>query len=295
MEIVLLGTGCPICDPDRLGPASLVRAADRALLVDCGSGAAQRLVAAGTPGRALDALLLTHLHSDHLVDLYQLVVSSWHQGRDRPQRVFGPPGTRAFVEGTMALWREERELRIAHERRPSARAFEIEVTEIADGFEASFGPIGVRAFAVDHRPVRHAFGFAIEAGGRRAVFSGDTRRCDAVVRAARGADLLVHECFVHGALPPVPGVRSEETVRAVEGYHTPSTEVGGVAREAGVSMLALHHFVPTRFDRRALVEEVRRSFAGTLLVGEDGMRIDLSARTVTHAGAVVALPPRAQA
>src|SRR3546814_8928748 len=86
---------------------------------DLGSGVTQRLVAAGTPGRALDALLLTHLHSDHLVDLYQLIVSSWHQGRDRPLPVYGPPGTRRYVEGLMALWEPELSLRIAHEKRPS--------------------------------------------------------------------------------------------------------------------------------------------------------------------------------
>ena len=121
MELTLLGTGCPQCDPERLGPASLVRHGGHDFLIDCGSGVTQRLVASGAAGRALDALLLTHLHSDHLVDFYQLIVSSWHQGRDRPQRIFGPPGTRRFVEGTMALWQAELQQRIAHEKRPSTK------------------------------------------------------------------------------------------------------------------------------------------------------------------------------
>src|SRR3546814_6522148 len=96
MEIVFLGTGCPVVSTERYGPAQLILADNAKILVDCGSGVTQRLVAAGTPGRALDALLLTHLHSDHLVDLYQLIVSSWHQGRDRPLPVYGPPGTRRY-------------------------------------------------------------------------------------------------------------------------------------------------------------------------------------------------------
>ena len=107
MKVTLLGTGCPQCDPDRLGPASLVRHGEHQLLIDVGSGATQRLVSAGSSGRALEALLLTHLHSDHIVDLFQLVISSWHQGRDRPQRVYGPAGTRRFVDGLLALWRPE--------------------------------------------------------------------------------------------------------------------------------------------------------------------------------------------
>ena len=84
MRVTLLGTGCPQVHDRRFGPASLVRIGGRSFLVDCGSGVTQRLVAAGTSGAALDAVLLTHLHSDHVVDLYQLIVSSWHQGRDRP-------------------------------------------------------------------------------------------------------------------------------------------------------------------------------------------------------------------
>jgi ribonuclease Z len=105
MELTLLGTGCPQCDPDRLGPASLVRHAGRSFLVDCGSGVTQRLVAAGASGGALEAVFLTHLHSDHIVDLFQLIISSWHQGRARPQRVFGPLGTQRFIDGLLALWR----------------------------------------------------------------------------------------------------------------------------------------------------------------------------------------------
>src|SRR5215471_19345248 len=107
MRVTLLGTGCPQCDPDRLGPASLVQQGGRQLLIDVGSGATQRLVSAGSSGRALEAVLLTHLHSDHIVDLFQLVISSWHQGRNRPQRIYGPTGTRHYCDGLMALWRAE--------------------------------------------------------------------------------------------------------------------------------------------------------------------------------------------
>src|SRR5579872_5195468 len=127
MKVTLLGTGCPQCDPDRLGPASLVQHGGHQLLIDVGSGATQRLISAGSSGRKLQAVLLTHLHSDHIVDLFQLVISSWHQGRDRPQRIYGPAGTRRFVDRLMALWRAELEQRIAHEIRPSTAALEVEV------------------------------------------------------------------------------------------------------------------------------------------------------------------------
>ena len=248
MDLTLLGTGCPAVSAERYGPAQVVRCAGRAILVDCGSGATQRLVAAGCPGRDLDAVLLTHLHSDHIVDLFQLVISSWHQGRDRPQRLYGPPGSKAYVEGLMALWRPELEQRVAHERRPSTAALEVQVTEVAPGEILTFGGLAVTVIEVDHRPVRHAYGFLFEAAGLSLALSGDTRRCPALIEAARGADLLVHEVFVHRELPVVEGVRSAETVANVAAYHTLSGEVGKIAAEAGVGALALTHFVPPACD-----------------------------------------------
>lgn len=289
MEAILLGTGCPQCSPRRFGPANLVRAGDATVLIDCGSGATQRLVAAGTPGRDLDAVLLTHLHSDHVIDLYQLILSSWHQGRDRPQRILGPKGTRAHVEGLMALWQAEREQRIAHEKRPSTAALAVEVEEFADGGPIlDLGDLTVEAVRVDHAPVREAFGFALtDRAGRRAVFSGDTAYCPELIRAARGADLLVHECFIHREMPVIDGVRSAETVAAVAGYHTLSDVVGRVAAEAGVGFLMLNHFVPVDFDRATLAAEVAAAFDGPFAIGEDLMRYDLAARTLTHAEGVV--------
>jgi ribonuclease Z len=289
MELTLLGTGCPQCDPERLGPANLVRHDGHAFLVDCGSGATQRLVAAGSAGRALDAVFLTHLHSDHIVDLFQLVISSWHQGRDRPQRIFGPPGTQRFIDGMLALWRSELEQRIAHEVRPSAAALAVEVTEIAAGEILRTGDLTVAAVAVNHLPVAHAFGFVFAAAARRLVFSGDTAFCPALVEAARGADVLVHECFIHGVMKPEPGLRTEAGLRNVASYHTLSSEVGKIAAAADVGCLVLNHFVPTRFDKAALVAEVRRDYDGSLVVGEDLLSFDLDTAILRHAGAVIAL------
>ena len=289
MEIVFLGTGCPVVSTERYGPAQLIQGEDAKVLVDCGSGVTQRLVAAGTPGRDLDALLLTHLHSDHLVDLYQLIVSSWHQGRDRPLPVYGPPGTRRYVEGLMALWEPELSQRIAHEKRPSTAALEVAVTEIAAAEVLEIGGLTVRVVAVDHQPVRHAFGFVFEGGGRKLALSGDTRRCDALIQAARGADLLVHEVFVHREMPVVPGVRSAETVANVASYHTLSDEVGKIAAEAEVKALALTHFVPPAADRDALLAEVACDFSGPLVLAEDLLRIDLAQGRVAYGNAVLAL------
>lgn len=289
MEVTLLGTGCPQVDTRRYGPANLVRVAGRAFLVDCGSGTTQRLLGAGASGAGIDAVFLTHLHSDHIVDLFQLIVSSWHQGRDRPQRLFGPPGTRRYVDGLMTLWKPELELRIAHERRPSTLALEVEVVEYAKGEIWRDGGVVVRAVEVRHQPVRYAYGFVFEADGRRLAFSGDTAYSPELIAAARGVDVLVHECFIHREISVLAGVRTAETLAAVASYHTLSHEVGRIAREAEAGCLVLNHFVPVRFDQEALLAEVRRDFAGPIVIGEDLMRLDLVSGVLSHAGAIVGL------
>ncbi len=281
MRVTLLGTGCPVVSTERFGPAQVLRHGSSSVLVDCGSGVTQRLLAAGLSGRDLDALLLTHLHSDHIVDLFQLIISSWHQGRDRPQRVLGPRGTRAYVDGLMSLWRPELEQRIAHEARPSTAALKVEVTEIEAGQQLEIGGFGVQVVEVEHRPVKQAFGFVFApAGGRgpRIVLSGDTRRCAALVAAARGADVLVHEVMVHREMPVIEGVRTAEGLANVASYHTLSDQVGEIATEAGVGCLVLTHFVPPACDRQALLDEVAADFAGPILIGEDLMTVDAVTR-----------------
>ncbi len=277
---------------ERFGPAQVIRHAGTAVLVDCGSGVTQRLLALGLTGRDLDALLLTHLHSDHIVDLFQLIVSSWHQGRDRPQRVFGPRGTKAYVEGLMTLWRPELEQRIAHERRPSTAALEVVVTEIADGESLEIADLSVRVLEVEHQPVAQAFGFVFAPSGQagpRIVLSGDTRRCAALIAAAGGAELLVHEVMVHREMPVIEGLRTAEGLANVASYHTLSHEVGKIATEAGVGCLALTHIVPPGCDRQALLEEVAADFAGPLILGEDLMTIDAASRQVTFGAAHLSL------
>ena len=258
-------------------------------LVDCGSGVTQRLIGAGSAGRDIDAVFLTHLHSDHVVDLYQLIVSSWHQGRTRPPQIYGPAGTRHFVDAIMGAWRRELDLRIAHERRPSTAALEPNIVEFEAGEIHSQQDLRVIAVEVDHRPVAPAYGFVFESSGRKLVFSGDTRYCAALIAAAQDCDVLVHECFIHREMKPIPGARTQEGIDAVASYHTLSTEVGQVAAEARAKCLVLNHFVPVRFDKATLLAEVRSAYGGPIVLGEDLMSLDLATGMLSHAGGVVGL------
>jgi len=283
MELTLLGTGCPAVHAERYGPAQIVRHGGTTLLVDCGSGVTQRMAQAGISGRDIDAVLLTHMHSDHIVDLFQLVISSWHQGRDKPMRVFGPSGTYRYVDGMVSLWQNEMEQRILHEKRPSAVALQTEVIEMTPDEVVEFGTMRVRAVEVDHKPVRHAYGYVFETDEAKLAISGDTRPCDALIEAARGADLLLHEVFVHHAMKAVEGVRTAETIDQVASYHTLSSDVGKVAAKADVKWLALTHFVPPDCDTDALHKEVSADFSGKITMGKDLMTLDVASGEVKTA------------
>ena len=290
MKLTILGSGCPSVDLDRHGPSALIDCGEGArILIDCGSGVTQRLLEHGLPGSEIDALLLTHLHSDHIVDLFQLIISSWHQGRLRPQKIFGPPGTRDYVDQLLMLWKAELRQRIAHEQRTSTKALEVDVTEIKDGDELNFGNLWVKTVTVMHLPVRHAFGFVFETAEGKAVISGDTIYCPALIEAAKGADVLLHEVFIHGEMSLVEGNRTPKTVENVASYHTLDSVVGKVATDAEVSCLMLTHFAPPKFDREKLLSTVSRDFAGPVLVGEDLMTLDLARNSISWKKMQIAL------
>ncbi|WP_100959446.1 MBL fold metallo-hydrolase [Bosea sp. FBZP-16] len=288
LAFTFLGSGAPPVSLRRAGPAHLVEAGGSKLLIDCGSGVSQRLVAAGHAGAQIDALIVTHEHSDHLVDFYQLIVSSWHQGRKRPWRVLAPEPALANMRGQYEAFARERALRIAFEKRPDATGLEVVFEELREGPVAGLGDLAVEAFLVDHKPVEPAFGLSLSANGSRIVFSGDTRLTPSLEQAADGCDLLVCEVFIDSQMPVTAGVRSAETVASVQSYHMTPAVVAGLARRAGVKALALTHLVPPGADTAALFAEVRAGgYAGPLVVGEDLMRLELPARLLRWNGAAI--------
>ena len=275
MILTLLGTGCPKVDHKRFGPSNLISSLNTKILVDCGSGVTQRLEQLKVSTADIDALFLTHLHSDHVIDFYQLIISSWHSYRTKPWKIFGPIGTKKFVKRIMKAWEDERNLRIKYEQRSSIRAFNIKVTEFSDYGKIKIKDLLIEYFAVDHKPVKYAYGFNFFNKNKKLTISGDTRPCENLMKYAQLSDVLLHEVFVEGELISSRKMRSKKTLHNIRAYHTPSTIVGKVAKITRCKKLVLTHFVPTHFNKKKLMNIVKKDFGKNPIIGKDLLKISI--------------------
>jgi len=239
-DVVLLGTGSPLPDARRAGPSTLVRAAGRTFLVDCGRGVLLRATAAGAAANSLTATLLTHLHSDHITDLNDVLTTRWVTSfAPSPLPLYGPPGTRQVVDGLLASLQPDIGYRLAHHDdltwEPPA-----DVTEVTSGVVFEDAEVRVLAAPTDHRPVQPTVGYRIEHGDRAVVLAGDTVPCDGLDALCDRADVLVitvvREDLIHRIGVP----------RLVDvcDYHSTVEQAAATAKRAGVGTLVLTHGVP---------------------------------------------------
>ncbi|CAD7697621.1 unnamed protein product, partial [Ostreobium quekettii] len=220
LNVTFLGTGVPLTSPIRFGSANLVRTANATVLVDCGAGATQRMAAIGVNGQMIDAVFLTHLHHDHIIDLIDLLLDGAFGGRAVPQRVFGPAGTRRHVEQVLELWDHDLE-RFRDNLKAGSAGFDFEVTEIEPGKVASFNGLEVEAVEVRHVIIERAYGYVLRGEGRSVAFSGDTIPVDSLIEAAKDVDLLVHSVIVRDLVANNPRFTNGSNILR---FHTPSTE-----------------------------------------------------------------------
>ena len=275
MELTLLGTGCPKVDYKRFGPANLITTKMTNILVDCGSGITQRLDQINISTADIDALFLTHLHSDHVIDLYQLIISSWHSYRTKPWKVYGPKGTKKFVSKIMNAWQDERMQRIKYENRSSTKAFNIIVKEFSTSGTIKIKDLKIKYFEVDHKPVPFAYGFCFLKDNKKLTISGDTRPCENIMKFGQLSDVLLHEVFIEDEIKETNKMRTLKTLHNVKDYHTPSSIVGKVASLTRCKKLVLTHLVPTKFNERKLKKIVKKDFGKDPIIGKDLLRIKL--------------------
>lgn len=274
-RVTLLGTGVPIPSPERFGPSTLIEAGDHTLLIDAGRGATIRLFQLGVPIGKIDALLLTHFHSDHTIGIPDLWLTGWLSSyfgaRRKPFHVIGPTGTRTLMGHLEAAYSHDIEIRIEDEKLVREHAG-ITVEEfLNDGLVHQAGDLRVIAFTVDHGPaIKPAYGYRIEYQNRVAVISGDTRYNENVVKYATGADLLIHEVTMAR-----PELLEQPDIQRIVNHHTSPGEAGLVFARAQPKLAAYTHLVLLASESipapsvEELITETRRTYAGPLVVGED--------------------------
>ena len=276
-SVTLTGTGVPHPAPGRAGAGTLVRSGDVTLQFDAGRSTVTRLVEAGAPAYSLDALFLTHIHSDHLADVADVAMTRWIQQPLHPcgpLTIVCPEGQCArFVDEMFDPFATDIALREAH-----AHHGPLEVDRRT--FAATRAPVEVwaspdrtvlvEAVLVHHEPVEEAVAFRVTTPDGVVVVSGDTRVCAEVEDLARGCDVLVHEvCRATAMRDVIAGTMFEQIFE----YHADSVALGGLAQRAGVGHLLLTHLIPqpgTDAEAAAFEADVRSGgYTGTITVGED--------------------------
>jgi ribonuclease BN (tRNA processing enzyme) len=252
VRLVTLGTGTVALSAARVCAGHYVEAGATRLLLDCGSGVTHRLAELALPWRELTHVALTHFHLDHIAD-FSTLVFAWKYGdlpgRSAPLTLVGPAGTGALLEKLVAAFGEWL-------REPG---FALTIHEIAPGESLDLGD-GTTLRATKSPHTDESLAFAIERGGRRIVYTGDTAFDATLGEWARGADLLLCECSLPAAM-------------AIPTHLTPE-QCGQLAAIAQPKHLVLTHFYPPveRVDVRALVGA---HYAGALTLADDGSTFEI--------------------
>ncbi len=287
-KVTLLGTASPAPRPDRFGPSTLVEAGDQKLLIDAGRGVPIRIWQLKVPIGKIDALFLTHYHSDHTSGVPDLWLTGWlatpFGQRTAPFHVIGPVGAKALMENLQKAYALDIKIRLEDEKLPP-EGVAVNVEEFnGEGVVYEKNGVKVVAFEVHHGDaIKPSVGYRIEYKGHAVVLSGDTRYDENVVKNATGADLLIHE--VGSARP---GLMAIPTFQRIMAHHTTPKEAGTVFAKAKVKLAVYAHIVllsnaqnpePTLDD---VVAETRQTYGGPLEVGEDLMSFEIGDTVMTR-------------
>ncbi len=276
-RVTLLGTGSPPPSMRRFGPAVLVQAGGQNLLIDSGRGVTQRLFQVGLKLGAVDAVFITHLHSDHIVGIPDLWLTGWLEAayaqRTGPFRIWGPAGTRSMMGHLEKAYAWDINQRIA-DQGLKAENVAVQASEVSDAAVVyqSKG-VKVTAIEVDHGDLlKPAFGYRIDYDGRSVVISGDTKRSDNLIRGAAGADLLIHQVAA-----VQPELLKDPVYQVILDHHTKPEEAGDVFTRVSPKLAVFYHFVLLGtakippVSEKDVFEMTRRTYAGPLVLGEDLM------------------------
>lgn len=281
-HVALLGTkgGPAIRTGSPMPTSSVLSLAGQWAVIDCGLGVTKGLVDQGLQLKDLSLIFITHLHSDHYLELGPLIHTAWTAGLKTPVRIWGPAGLQRYWQGFLMAMEADIATRIEDEGRPDLASL-ITFHQIQPDQTITEGVWTVVAMPSIHPPLTETFSLSFRAGGRHVVFSGDTAHNPALVDFAQGADLLIHEAVLAeglAALQKRVGNGDERLMKHWLRAHTLAEDAARTARSAGVKALALHHLIPSddpAFGPADWHRAVAPHWSGPLHVGHDGLRISL--------------------
>ncbi len=270
MRFVMLGSGAVRDNPRRAGPSQVLQVGDEIWLFDCGRSAGTNLARAGIACETVDRLFLTHLHFDHVVDLPYIVFVGWIKERAARLQIYGPEGTRAFVERSIRPPHEQDiQSRLAHGK--DIETLDPEVTEVRalDGFLA-VDDSRVSAISMIHAGMP-TLAFRVDTGDRRVVVTGDGTPGEGFIDFCRGADLLAIECS---------GTAEFLSKQPWGSWHLTPPDIARLASEADVKRVMIKHLVMEDItgDRTApyqMADQIREGYRGEVIVGEDLLTVDI--------------------
>jgi ribonuclease Z len=272
MQVIILGSGSPLPDPQRAGPSTLVRTSAGDFLFDCGRGVLMRAAAAGSGAGAFRAVLLTHLHSDHITDLNDIYTSRWITSfQPNPLPVYGPPGTAALLRAVGAMLEPDAGYRLAHhddlQWPPSSG-----VTEIEAGVVFEEGTVRITAAPTDHAPVRPTVGYRIDDAGQSVVIAGDTVPCSGLDGLSKDAGVLVHTVV----RPDLIELFGLARLSDVLDYHSSVAQAAQTAARNDVGTLLLTHLVPAPAPgtEQEWLDHATAHFSGTVILATDLLRVE---------------------
>lgn len=280
--VALLGTkGGPAVRPGSSLPTSnLIVLNEQHIVVDCALGVTKGLIDQGMQLRDLSLIFITHLHSDHYLELGPLLHTAWTAGLKTRVDIYGPDGIDTYWDGFLASMRADIDLRIEDEGRPDLRNL-VDIHVIDAGHVMERNGVSVSAIRTEHPPLIDTFALSFKSSKTHVVFSGDTARLEALEDFARGADLLIHEAMLESALPALMariGNGSEKLMEHWLRAHTFAHDAAITAANAGAKRLALSHLIPSDdpdYGPENWIEACDGHYDGELIVGRDGIRIDL--------------------
>lgn len=280
--VALLGTkGGPAVRPGSSFPTSnLLCLNGNLIVVDCALGVTRGLIDQGMQLRNLSLIFVTHLHSDHYLELGPLLYTAWAAGLGTHVDIFGPDGIDVYWDGFLTSMKADIDLRVEDEGRPELRDL-VTIHVIDAGQVMERDGVLVSAIRTTHPPLTDTFALSFKTADTHIVFSGDTARLEALEEFSRGADLLIHEAMLESALPALMarvGNGSEKLMEHWLRAHTFAHDAAITARNAGVKRLALSHLIPSddpNYGPKDWQEACTGHFDGELIVGHDGIRINL--------------------